>query len=158
MSENSTPKRKWLVILLVISLAVNLLIVGLVLGTFLRYRGHDQARTPPGFVPALYFTLPKSEQKALKSLVSEQRRHESRRRGQDFEALGDALRQTPFDPALVSSLLDEQAQATADLRNALHQEWLARVTAMSDEERLRYAERLEQVIEKRSHRRNKKDH
>ncbi|MEX0305924.1 MAG: periplasmic heavy metal sensor [Ruegeria sp.] len=155
MSDSPAPKRKWMPILLVVSLALNLLIVGVVLGAALRFKGKDHAAAPPGFGPALYYALPKSDRKALRGELSSLRGKGSHRRKQDFSALSQALRGVPFDPAEVETLLNKQSKATADLQAALHQQWLAQISAMSDEEREVYADRLEEVV-KRGQRKHKK--
>ena len=155
MSDTPTPKRRWMPVLLVISLAVNLLVVGIVLGTALRFKGGDRARIPPGFGPALYHALPRDDRKALRGQLSDLRSKGSDRRGQDFNALSAALRTVPFDPTQVALLLEQQAQVTVELQEALHQEWLAHVTAMSDDDRLIYADRLEEVVKRGLHRKRK---
>ncbi|KIC42108.1 hypothetical protein RA27_01495 [Ruegeria sp. ANG-R] len=155
MSDNPVPKRKWMPILLVASLALNLLIVGVVLGAVLRFKGGDHAAAPPGFGPALYYALPKSDRKALRGELSNLRGKGSHRRKQDFSALSQALKVVPFNPAAVEALLDQQSKATADLQAALHRQWLAQISAMSDEERAVYADRLEEVV-KRGPRKHKK--
>ena len=155
MNDTPAPKRRWMPVLLVISLAVNLLVVGVVLGTALRFKGGDRARIPPGFGPALYHALPRADQKALRGQLSDMRSKGSHRRSQDFNALSATLRATPFDPNTVAVLLEQQAQVTADLQQALHQQWLARVTSMSDEERQTYADQLEDVVKRGPHRKKK---
>ncbi|MDA7963046.1 periplasmic heavy metal sensor [Ruegeria sp.] len=157
MSDTPKPKRRWMPVLLVISLAVNLLIVGVVAGTVLRFRGDDRGRVPPGFGPTLYHALPKEDRKALRGQLSDMRSRGSHRRSEDFSALSAALRTVPFDPVAVELLLAQQAQATADLQTALHQQWLARVTAMSDQERQVYADQLEDTVRRGPHRRGR-DH
>lgn len=148
MTDTPAPKRRWMPIILVVSLALNLLVVGVVLGTVLRLRGGEHAQMPPSFGPALYQALPGSDRKALRGQLSGKRNKGSHRRKQDFEALSAALQVVPFDPGAVEMLLEQQAQATADLQAALHQQWLTRVTAMSDEERQLYAQRLENVVQR----------
>ena len=142
---------------MIASLALNLLIVGVALGTVLRVKGGDHVKSPPGFGSALYRALPKDERKALRGELFDQHKKGAKTRSQDFAALSAALRTSPFDPAAVQVLLDQQAQSMADLQSALQQEWLARVTAMSDEERLVYAERLEEVIKRGPRGHKKKD-
>ncbi len=155
MSDHPAPKRKWMPILLVVSLALNLLIVGVILGTALRFKGSDRADAPPGFGPALYYALPKSDRKALRGELSDLRGKGSHRRKQDFTALSQALRAVPFDPAAIENLLAQQSKATADLQAALHQQWLAQISAMNDDQRAAYADRLEDVV-KRGPRKHKK--
>ncbi|SDW20735.1 Uncharacterized membrane protein [Ruegeria halocynthiae] len=157
MNDNPAHKRKWMPIFLGVSLALNLLIVGVVLGAVLRFKGNSPAAAPPGFGPALYYALPKSDRKALRGELSDLRGKGSHRRKQDFSALSQALRDVPFDPAAVETLLEQQSKATANLQNALHQQWLAQISAMNDEERAVYADRLEEVV-KRGPRKHKKRH
>ncbi len=155
MSDNPAPKRKWIPIALAVSLALNLLVVGIVLGAVMRFKGNDRVDTPPGFGPALYYALPKPDRKALRGELSDLRGKRSHGRKQDFSALSQALRVVPFNPAAVETLLEQQSKATADLQTALHRQWLAQITAMSDEERAEYADRLEKVV-KRGPRKPKK--
>lgn len=155
MSDSPAPKRRWMTILLVISLAVNLLVVGVILGTALRFRGGDHAKTPPGFGIALYQALPKEDRKKLRGELSGLRGKGSYSRKQDFAGLSTALRTVPFDPEAVQVLLNQQALATENLQRALHQEWLVYVTEMSDGERQIYAERLDEVVKRGAHRNRK---
>ena len=148
MSENSKPKRRWVPVLLVASLALNLLVAGAVFGTAMRFKGEDEARKPPGFGPALFRALPKPERKALRADLSGLRDKGADARDRDFDALNLALRQVPFDPAAVETLLQEQAQSMARMQAALQQQWLVRISAMTDSERLIYADRLVDIIER----------
>ncbi|CUH50354.1 periplasmic heavy metal sensor [Ruegeria atlantica] len=157
MSDSPKPKNRWISILLVISLALNLLIVGVALGTALRVKGGDHAKSPPGFGSALYRALPKEERKAMRGELFDRHKKGAHNRSQDFAQLSTALRANPFDAAAVQALLDQQAQSMADLQDALQQEWLARVEAMSDEERLVYADRLEEVVKRGPRGHKKKD-
>nr|WP_321254030.1 periplasmic heavy metal sensor [uncultured Ruegeria sp.] len=157
MSETPKPKRRWMPILLAASLALNLLIVGVALGTFMRVKGSDHAKAPPGFGSALYRALPKSERTAMRSDLSGLRKEGSRHRSKDFAVLSQALRTVPFDPAAVEVLLTQQARASAELQGALQGQWLARVIAMSDAERALYADRLDEVTKRGRHWHKKKD-
>ncbi len=157
MSDNPTPKRRWMPILLIVSLALNLLIVGVVLGTVLRVKDGGPARGPIGFGAALYHALPKDERKELRGQLSGLRTEGSFNRKKDFEELVQTLQSVPFDPTAVEVLLDQQAAATAELHSVLHDRWLQHVTEMSDEERATYAERLEKVVQRGPRKGKKKD-
>ncbi|NOE34637.1 MULTISPECIES: periplasmic heavy metal sensor [unclassified Ruegeria] len=157
MNADSKPKRRWMPIVLVVSLALNLLIIGVAVGTVLRLKGGDHAKAPPGFGPALYRALPKDDRKAMRSELGDLHKKGSKGRTQDFEAMSQALRAVPFDPNAVETLLQQQAQATANLQGALQAQWLIRVTAMSDEERQAYADRLQDVVKRGPHKHKKKD-
>ncbi|NOD92133.1 periplasmic heavy metal sensor [Ruegeria sp. HKCCD4884] len=157
MNADPKPKRRWMPVVLVVSLALNLLIVGVAVGTVLRLKGGDHAKAPPGFGPALYRALPKDDRKAMRGELSGLHKKGTSGRKQDFEAMSQALRTVPFDPGAVEVLLLQQAQATAALQEALQTQWLARVTAMSDEERQAYADRLQDIVERGPHKHKKKD-
>ncbi|WP_120635882.1 periplasmic heavy metal sensor [Ruegeria sp. EL01] len=157
MSAEPKTKRRWMSGLLIVSLALNLLIVGVAVGTVLRVKGSDHAKVPPGFGPALYRAFPKEHRKAMRGELSGLHGEGSKARTQGFEAISRALRAVPFDPNAVEALLQQQAQATADLQSALQAQWLTRITAMSDDERQDYADRLQEVIQKGPHSRKKRD-
>ncbi len=157
MNTDPKPKRRWMPIVLTLSLAINLLIVGVAVGSILRLKNSDHAKAPPGFGPALYRALPKEDRKALRGELSGLHGKGAKGRSQDFMAVTEALRAVPFDPETVTLLLQQQAQATADLQAALQEKWLVLVTQMSDTERQTYATRLEDVVE-RGPRGHKKKH
>ncbi|WP_171239773.1 periplasmic heavy metal sensor [Ruegeria sp. HKCCA5491] len=157
MNDSPQPKRRWMPILLAVSLALNLLIVGMAVGTVLRVKGNDHAKAPPGFGSALYRALPKDDRKALRGDLSDRHRKGSSSRSRDFATLNEALRADPFDPVAVQTLLSRQAQSMADLQVALQEQWLDRVTSMTSDERLIYADRLEEVVRRGPHGRKKKD-
>lgn len=157
MTDTPARKRKWMPILLAVSLAVNLLVAGVVFGTALRFKGDHRASVPPGFGSALYRALPKSERHALRGELSSVRGKGSLRRKEDFGALSQALRAVPFDAMTVQVLLEQQARETSQLQEALYMQWLAQVAAMSDDERASYADRLEEVVKRGPHKHKKRD-
>ncbi|CUJ87101.1 hypothetical protein RUE5091_00561 [Ruegeria denitrificans] len=157
MSDNTKPKRRWVTVLLSVSLALNLLVAGVALGTAYRVKGGYQGKAPPGFAPTLYRALPKEERKALRGELSVRHVKGARKRSQDFAALEAALRAEPFNPETVKALLQQQARAMAELQGALQDEWLARITGMTDAERQAYADRLQEVVKRKPHGRKHKD-
>ncbi len=157
MSDSPKPKRRWMPVLLGVSLALNLLIIGIAVGATLRVKGGERAKAPPGFGSALYRALPKEDRKTLRGDLSDRHRKGASSRYQDFAALNEALRAEPFDPATIQTLLTRQAQSTAELQVALQNKWLARISAMTDAERTAYANRLEEVIRRGPHDRKKKN-
>lgn len=159
MSETARTKRRWMPVLLVISLAVNLLVAGVVLGTVLRFKGGDHARIPPGFGAALYHAMPKDDRKALRGELSGLRTKGASGRVQNFSELLEALQAVPFDPETVEALLQQQTETTLNLQGAMQQKWLTYVTELTDGERQIYAERLEEVVQRGPHgkRKNKND-
>ncbi|MGV6802590.1 MAG: periplasmic heavy metal sensor [Ruegeria sp.] len=156
MTEKSQRQRRWMPILLIFSLGMNLLVAGLVLGTVLRFRGGPDG-IPPGFGPALYRALPDADRKDLRGELADQHRRGAKKRSDDFRALGTALRAVPFDRKSVQVLLDEQARSNDQLQEAVQQQWLSRISTMTDQERAAYADRLEEVVKRRQDRRKRKD-
>ncbi|TMV08011.1 periplasmic heavy metal sensor [Ruegeria sediminis] len=148
MSEEKPKTRRWLPILLGLSLALNLLVVGVVLGTAMRFRGGEGMRHAPSFGPVLYRALPEEDRKALRGQLRRDHEASSHERREDFEALADALRAVPFDPDAVQVLIGAQAAHRAETHMALNRAWLERVSAMSDAQRAAYAERVEEAVER----------
>ena len=157
MSDNARPKRRWVTVLLTVSLALNLLVAGVALGTVYRVKGGDHGKAPPGFGPALYRALLKEDRKALRKELSERHVRGAKMRTEDFAALEAALRAEPFNPGAVQALLQQQAQAMAELQSDLQVEWLTLISAMTDTERQTYADRLQQVVARKTHERKHKE-
>ena len=143
--------RLWLRILLGVSLALNLLVVGLVGGAMWRFGGPDGTRPPPRTIgAALYRALPREDRRAL--LAQSRGKFPGVRDGRrkaGIQAVSAALRATPFDADAVMAILEAQAAARDDLQKSLQRAWLVRVGAMSAEQRRLYADRLERGQERR---------
>ncbi len=147
-SNNRAPKvGLWWRVLLGVSLALNLLVIGLVIGMLARFGGPDGVRPPPQALgAALYRELPRTERKAFREAMRDVsgERWDSRRN--QAKALGAALRATPFDAASLGELLSDHATHRVKWQSALNAAWLDRVAAMSDNERIEYADRVEQAL------------
>ncbi|EEX11240.1 conserved hypothetical protein [Ruegeria lacuscaerulensis ITI-1157] len=154
MTEEVKRPRRWVSVLLVISLALNLLVAGVVLGTVLRFHGGPGA-APPKFAPALYRALPEKDRKALRADLEDEHRRGARERSEHFKELGRALRAVPFDADEIRQLLDRQIRSNAEIQSALQRKWLDRVAAMTDTERQAYADRLEKMAKPRKEKRKR---
>lgn len=148
-----TPKaRRWLMPVLFVSLAVNLLIAGLVAGAFLspdgpRKSGDENQRAIRGVLGEPFFrALPKDERRAMVRDITGNR--EQFREGRDalrerVEKFLAALRAESFDRAEAKRLLGE-LRAAATRRQDLGEDLLLnRLDAMTAEERAAYADALE---------------
>lgn len=154
-TPNAPPKaRRWLWPVLVLSLALNLLIVGIVAGSVFSSkgpRGRDNLR-PPGVIGAPFFqALPKEERRAILSDIArnddriKETRESLRAR---FEAFLTAVRADPFVPDDVAAVLSEQ-RVTAVKRQEIGEELLLkRLESMSAEERASYADSLEKSLKR----------
>ncbi|MEM1065061.1 MAG: periplasmic heavy metal sensor [Pseudomonadota bacterium] len=147
----------WMRLTLVASLAVNLLIAGIVGGAMLGKgdRGPGQefrAARDLGPMP-LVMALERDDRRVLgRSLRSEAQgmrlsREEMRAR---FEALLVALRAEPFAPDVVAGLLSEQRGLAAERQSLGQDKLLAHFASMSAGERRAYADRLEASLRRGS--------
>ncbi|MBT8415222.1 MAG: periplasmic heavy metal sensor [Boseongicola sp.] len=149
MSEQSPPKRRWVMPLLAVSLVVNMLIVGIVAGFFIangpgkgdRLEGPARSLVGTPFIRAL-------EPENRRALGREILRDETRLRENRsalrarFEALLAALKADPFDPDAVQSILREQRDIALRRQNIGEALLVDQLAKLSPEERAAYADRL----------------
>jgi len=141
----------WLRVVLGASLALNLLVLGLVGGAMLRYGGPEGVRPPPRSVgAALFRALPGEDRRALRehsSVTMKGMKNGPHARQMELaRALGEALRATPFDLEALAALLDRQAAQRVGVQKSVQQALLERVAAMSAPDRQAYADRLEHAM------------
>ncbi|GHF50689.1 periplasmic heavy metal sensor [Seohaeicola zhoushanensis] len=143
--------RWWLRALLIGSLALNLLFIGLGVGAAMRFGGPEGHRPPPSVGSALYRAMPPQDRAAMREQIRKLR-DEDRGEGRkaDAERIAGVLRQTPFDADALGSLVRDQFTRQSKWFTGTQEAWLARVSAMSAEEREDYAERLLEAIEPKS--------
>ncbi|MDF1727014.1 MAG: hypothetical protein P1U53_04600, partial [Sulfitobacter sp.] len=75
----------------------------------------------------------------------------------DYAQILTALRADSFDTAAVSEILERQARDLRRLQTGAQSKWLEIVTEMSRSERRAYAERLEEVLQRRTRRGKPRD-
>lgn len=159
MTEDPTPVAeitrapRWMVVVLVVSLAVNLLVAGMILGALVgRDRGdrierssmsRDLGRTP--FVMALD---PEDRRALGRALMRDAaplqaNRAELRER---FESLLAALRAETFDRAAVAQLIADQRTAATRRQEIGEAALLDFLESMSPEARRDYADRLDRSL------------
>ncbi len=143
---------RWMRWLLVASLALNLAVLGVMGGAALRFRGggpHVMAVRDLTFGPFTEALSPPDRETLRREFMGEPgafqaERHEAR---SDLEQILTALRAEPFDPGRIRSGLDRQ-KARLETRMDLGQGLLADLIArMPVEERLKFADRLQGVLE-----------
>lgn len=137
----------WVKILLGLSLAINLAIVGLVGGIALR--GGPLGGKGPGMGYALPYVLalPQEERRnvfgAIRSKPELPGRKARRAAYRDMVALLEA---DTFDRVAVTAVLERQARDVGQVQMVAQTAWLDTVAAMTDEERRAYAERVTEVL------------
>jgi uncharacterized membrane protein len=140
----------WMRLLLLTSLALNLLVVGIVAGAVIHRRGTDGVAMPRDPASALYFSaLPGEQREALKAGI----RREAEHFHVDREALRAevaatlaVLRAEPFEPAALAERIAAQRRGMAERTAAGDRLLVERVAAMTPAERQAYADRLEQIV------------
>ncbi len=146
---NKTPR--WIKLTLFFSLAVNLLIVGIVAGHLLRGGGDPDRRGSAFFSGAGPFlaAMDRGDRRAfLRSL-----RDEVGHRGLDPRGRKAAIREMaavigaePFDAAALSAELERQLSTVAELTAAAQAAFVAWVSELSPEDRAQFAERLAEQV------------
>ena len=145
--KTKSPTRLWLRLVFGASLALNLLVLGLVGGAILRFGGPDGMRPPPRTIGTMLFReLPRADRRALRddAVTAHDKRPPQRRA--ELQAVGAALRASPFDAAALADLLSRHDAQHAAFNAMVHQAWMKRVIGMSDAERMAYADRLEKAL------------
>ncbi|MGI9391044.1 MAG: periplasmic heavy metal sensor [Boseongicola sp.] len=151
--EQAKPQRRWLVPALLVSLAINLLIVGIVVGFVISSkppipdRVGDNVRSLIGapFVQA----LPKEDRQALmKAIGAERGRLRENREAlrARFEALLGALQADPFEPAAIAMLLQKQRSVAIRRQQIGESLLIERLKTMTLDERDQYADRLAHAL------------
>lgn len=139
---------RWMKIALVVSVALNLAVAGLVLGAWLGDGPHKGMPRDLSFGP-FSDALSDADRRALrKDLMGRAGEFRSSREAArtEFAALLDALRADPFDPAAMTSALTAIETRNAerlDLGRSLIE---TRLIEMSAAERRAFADRLEQGL------------
>ena len=156
MSDDMPPtrRRRWLLPVLFLSLALNLLIAGAFIGRAMAPDGPGRGERVSGPVRSVIGepfvrALSKDDRQALFADIKRDapRIRESRKdlRAR-FEAFLSALRADPFDTGEVQRLLEAQRQVARGRLEFGETLLLRRLEEMSAEERAAYADRLERSL------------
>lgn len=145
-SQSAAPASagRWTKILLAASLALNLLVVGLAVGSVLR-DGPPRGGRDFGLGP-ISEALSHGDRKTLRRAFLERHpeaRTDRREMRAEFDVLLAALRAEPFDPAALDQALQAVARRNADLLATGRELVAERLKAMDGAERADFADRLE---------------
>lgn len=145
MNDTNTQKApRWMKILLLLSLAANVGVVGVIGGAMLRTPAGAHTPTPEG-VSVLARAMPMKFQRELRKALRE-RREELRPNRQELFALRDrlaaALLADPFEIEAVNTVLHDQRTMLTGITIAGHEEVIRQIEAMGPRDRARYVERL----------------
>ena len=156
MSDQTPRKRRWVMPLLGVSLAANLLVVGMAAGAFWRVKDMGAGKMRGGNSGAVYLrALDPEDRKAIfEELRSERDASRTADRGQRDMML-TALRADPFEVSKVEDILAQQLTQGRTARAAIESKWLEVVSQMTAADRATYADRLQEAFERRPHKRSK---
>lgn len=145
--EKSPRARMWVRILLAVSLALNLLFIGLAVGAAARFGGPDGRRPPPSVGAALIRALPSDHRRELRDEIRTHRSADRREQGRaEAQAIAEVLMAPRFDPDALAELAGRQLDRHHGRLAKMQGAWLERVKAMSAEDRHAYAARLQEIM------------
>jgi len=147
------PKRRWTRWVLIGSLAMNVLVIGVVIGTVWR----QPVRMPPTLsgnegMSALVRAMPQATRDTLRDTARARRDQSAALRNQSRQLrreLIEALQAEPFAMTAVHSLFDRQGAIVRELTDRGHVLVLETIETMSTEERHNFAKRLAEMGRKR---------
>ncbi|MGB3245257.1 MAG: periplasmic heavy metal sensor [Sulfitobacter sp.] len=158
MQEQGGPRRpgaRRFRVVLALSLALNLLLIGVFAGAIWRNAGGPGGHgrfAPPGmqsYAAPYVRALPRADQRTLRrALRAEKPRPSRAERQADYNRMLAALRADPFDPAAVRSVLTGQKTDVLALQEAAQEQWLRAVEGMDSQGRAAYADRLEEELKR----------
>ncbi|MEM6310374.1 MAG: periplasmic heavy metal sensor [Pseudomonadota bacterium] len=141
----------WVKLLLGVSLALNLLIVGAVGGTMYRVSKSVQGGMPgPGI--AFLGALEKDDRRAVLRALRGENRDARRDGGQRAREVLATLRSDNFDSAAFGALLKAQSEQGFAVQGKIRDQLVMQVGAMDPAARAAYADRLEAILSKRGRR------
>lgn len=158
MAEDSTPSQKpnrmWR-IALVLSLALNLAVVGIVVGSYASGRVGDG---PPrsfdlGLGPVSRALLPEERREIGRNLRQNRVMRDVDLRAR-VDGMSAVLRAEPFDPEALRVLMDDQAAQISNVQAKAQDAFLAQIAAMTPERRRMFADQLLQEMSKDRRRRS----
>lgn len=145
----------WTRVLLFTSLAINLLVVGMVAGAFIRSGGGPGRMVDEGSVlrdmgyGPYGQALTPEERRAMRRAVERKAKDLATNREalrQQMQTLLEALRKQPYDPAVVHAIVTQQQTRLKERWDIGRDLLLGHIDAMTDAEREQYAKRLARIV------------
>lgn len=135
---------------LAVSVALNLLIIGLVAGAMLRGGPHDRMVRDLDFGPFTEALSPEDRAALRRDFIRQapDMRDMRRQMREDFATVLAALRAEPFDPDALRGVVANQGNRMAARLELGQDLMLARIAAMTPAERAAFADRLERRLER----------
>lgn len=145
-------KRRWMPVVLTLSLALNLAVVAALAGAAWRHKDVDRsprvARGGAIYMQALPRDVRREMFRDLRAAMPP---------AQDPADMIAALREVPFDPTVAEAVLASEREGTLMRQDAASAAWLAYITALPAAEREAYADRLQEILARRNARKSRND-
>ncbi|MGR3760202.1 periplasmic heavy metal sensor [Roseobacteraceae bacterium NS-SX3] len=142
--------KRWQKVLLAVSLALNLAVAGLAAGAVLRHAGGGPgAHRGPSPGAMLFRELDRDTRAELRRTANEGHRNLGERRRAEAREVIALLAADPFDAGALAAAMRAQAERRHAFHLSVQEAWIAKVQAMSAEERAEYAARLEEQMQRR---------
>lgn len=143
-------KKRWMPVVLTLSLALNLAVVAALAGAAWRHKETDRgprvARGGAIYMQALPRDVRHEIFRDLRAAMPAR---------QDPAEMIAALRQVPFDPAAAEAVLASERTGALMRQDAASSAWLDYITALPDAEREAYADRLQKILAQRNTRKSR---
>tara|TARA_R110000850_G_scaffold22813_2_gene67312 strand:- start:2342 stop:2800 length:459 start_codon:yes stop_codon:yes gene_type:complete len=144
-------KRRWMPVVLTLSLALNLAVAAALAGAAWRHKEADRgprvARGGAIYMQALPRDVRREIFRDLRAVMPAR---------QDPVDMIAALRHVPFDPAAAEAVLASERGVAWMREDAASSAWLEYITALPDAEREVYANRLQELLAQRNARKSRK--
>lgn len=138
---------RWLKIVLGLSLGLNIVIMGIVAGIWLR---NDPPRERPasmGYAAPYVIALPRDVRRDVFGAIrSDETLPNRSARRVHYSDMIEVLRAEPFDRDRAKAILSLQGSEAARIQDVSQAAWLSAVADMDLSERSAYAERIEKVL------------
>lgn len=132
------PKSGWMRIVLIASLAFNLLILGAVAGKILRHGGPGHGHDHRDGVHRMFHAVPEPRRAELKALLDADKAEIEKRRAEVArlrQAARDLIAKDTFDTAAVEAAVNAVMAARMELRQLVTKRFIAALARMTTEER-----------------------
>lgn len=140
---------RWLKILLGLSLAVNIAILGTIAGFFLRGGPPRDGPLAMGYAAPYVIALPRETRRVVLDTIRSDASLPSRgARKARYDEMLAALGADPFDRDRVQQILERQGDENTRVQEASRDAWLSAVADMDAAEREAYVSRIEDILRK----------
>jgi len=148
------PKRIWRVVL-VLSLALNLVVIGIGVGFATRFHARNDAPPPAVFGSVYLRALSHESRRSLGDEMRMTRKDHAQKHGRNsennygYDRAIQILNATPFEPQALRAIMLEQEKVSSEHLAEARDLLLNHLTQMDDDDRQEYAEEIVEILNRR---------